>query len=126
MNELERAVELEKMIHEKVSEDIYVGVGVSRPVKGTKFIHMVHKNGKDVFSLHEMTDEEILEKAEELSKSIFIKIETICMDLIGKEVWVNKEKPVFVRGLYKNNEDEYIIETTTGNIYLVDDLYIKE
>jgi len=126
MNTLQRAIEIEKMIHEKVSKDIHVGVGIYSYTEGTKYIHMIHKNSKDAFNLHEMTDEMILEKAKELCEPSFTKISTVCMGLIGKEVWVNKEIPIVIDSIGRNDDGYNIVTSIDGKAYNADNLYIKE
>ena len=125
MKALQRAIEIEEMIHKEVSEDIYVGVGINNHETGDKYIYMTHKNGKDMFNLISKTDEEILEEAKLLCEPTYIRITSVCLDLIGKEVYIDKEIPIVVKSISKNESGNNIVTSDTGKTFSADSLYLK-
>ena len=125
MKALQRAIEIEEMIHEKVSKDIYVGVGINGYNERTKYIYMYHINDKNYFGLEKMKDSQILSKAKELCESNFTKISTVCLDLIGKEVYIDKEIPIVIKGISKDESGNNIVTSDTGKTFSADSLYLK-
>jgi hypothetical protein len=125
VNNLKRAVKLQDEIHENVTKDILVGVGVDSAARKSTYIYMKHANGREAFSLTDMTDKEVLKKAKELCKATFTKVTTLCLDIIGEEVWIDKETPITINSIARDSEGNNIVTTTTGKTYSADNLYIK-
>ena len=121
MTTLERATKIENML----PDNIRVGVGISDYAEGTQFIFMQHKNGRDAYGLHDKTDEEILKEAKELSEPRYTKITTVCLNIIGKEIWVDKKIPIVIVSIARDSEGNNSVTSAEGKTYLADNLYIK-
>jgi len=68
---------------------------------------------------------DIIAKAKEMEKPNWVKIETVCMDLIGKTVYVDKEIEVEIVTISGTEKGIHII-TTNGRTFSVENLWIKE
>ena len=126
MNTLERATKLQELIHKEFTTDILVGVGVENYSTLTNYMYMRHRNGREAFNLGGLTDIQILERAVELCEPSYTKITTICLDLIGKEIYVDKKIPITVNSFARDSEGNNIVTSTDGRTYSAENLYIKE
>jgi len=67
----------------------------------------------------------IIAIAKEMEEAAWIKIETVCMNLIGKKVWVDKEIEVTIKSI-SGDTGKVEVLTTSGRTYSADNLWIKE
>ena len=125
MNILERAAKLQDEIHENITKDILVGVGVDNYNTLTNYMYMKHRNGKNAFNLQKKTDKEILEIAIKMCEPNYTKITTICLDIIGKEVYVDKEIAITINSISRDSEGNNIVTSFDGISYNADNLYIR-
>ena len=85
-------------------------------------------NGKDEFGITDLVKkgdlDGLISAAYKTKKVEYSRINTICMDLIGKEVWVDKEILITVAEI-KATEEGTIIVSTNGRTYNSDSLWIE-
>ena len=100
------------------SRDIVVGMN-----RHTRtYIVLFYKN-KTAFP--DDTVESIQSKCRELLKDKFIKLDTICMNIIGSTIYVDKDIEIVVSSMGGNDEGT-CVKSSSGRTYGVDNLWIKE
>ena len=125
MNELieimTRALDLNyKLLDEDI--DVVVLVGGHSPTRPFMYL----RSSKDtVFDIElENTDQEIINKARLLVESKFTRLETVCVNIIGKQIYLDRDMRFFVETITKDG----IVCSRYGQTYTLNtnNLYIKE
>jgi len=82
--------------------------------------------GKDAFSLSEHLDDvdNLIKIAWSLKKKELVHITKICIDLINKQVFVDKTYPITIVGI-EATEDGTVVKTNKGRTFSADDLWME-
>jgi hypothetical protein len=116
-----RALDLNyKLMEEDIEVVVLLGsTGYTRP-----FMYL--KSAKDsAFDIAlDSTDQEVINKAKLLVEPKFIRLKTVCVNIIGEQVYLDKDMCFFVEAITK----EGIVCSRYGETYTLrtDNLYIKE
>lgn len=122
---IERSVKLNRRLR-AIGLNILLGVSPSRYSKFDKICHFIYleniNTGKTKHSINRLTDSEIIEEAIKMSRPQFIKLDKVCVNIIGEIVYYNKIEPLMVKSILNKEtlltEDERELE--------IKDCYIKE
>ncbi len=91
----------------------------------TYYMHC-YTNGREEFNLKlEDGIDKLIKIGWELKSPEWVNITTVCIDMIGKELWVDKMKPIIVETVAMGTDYTNIV-STDGDIYEADDLWMKE
>jgi len=118
----ERALRLQRRLS-AIDDRLVVGVGTGY-CNNEPFMYcsMKGSNDRSIHGLTRMDDNSIIKESKQLLEPIFTPISKLCVDLIGKKVYLNKEKELVVKSITSKTT----IEATDGEIYLVKNLYLKD
>ena len=125
MNALEKAIKLQRRLN-ALDLDIYVGVLASKSYETKRIeqsLYLKNNVDKGEYNLENKSIEEIIEIAKELAKPTFINLgnKSVCIQLLGKTVYINKEEPKTVKAITVDG-----LVMTDDNIYPLDECWIKE
>ncbi len=115
-------------ILENLVGDVKIYVGNSyygRPEDDYHYM-MCHTTKKDAFSLTEHLGDidHLIKIAWSLKKKELVHITKICMDLINKQVFINKTYPITIVGI-EATEDGTVVKTSKGRTFSADDLWME-
>ena len=86
-------------------------------------------NGKDQFGIAELVEagdlDGLISAAYETKKLELIRVKAVCMNLIGREVWVDRETIITVESI-TGTKDEVKVLSTSGRTYSANNLWITE
>jgi len=116
-----RALELNyKLMDENI--DVVVLLGSSGYTRPFMYLKSAKYSAFDIAL--GSTDQEVIEKAKLLVEPKFIRLETVCISIIGEQVYLDKDMCFFVEAITKDG----IVCSRYGETYtlLNNNLYIKE
>ena len=119
----ERALRLQRRLS-AIDDRLLIGVGTGYYNK-EPYMYCALKGSYDK-SVHGLIriddDSKVIEESKKLLEPTFTPIRTLCVNLIGKKVYLDKEKEVVVKSITSKTT----IEATDGETYLVKNLYLKD
>lgn len=119
---LERVLRLQRRIN-ALGLNVLIGVGIFERTQ-TQYIYLRSSKGTD-YSLSDLTDSEIIEKAKDLVKPKFKLIKgNICPDILNISVYI-KQGDEFIELTVESITREGLL-LSDGKVYSKDELYIKE
>ena len=119
--------EINKILENLVG-DVKIYTGNSHYGKPGADYHymMCHTTQKDAFSLTEHLNDidHLIKIAWSLKKKELIHIKKICIDLINKQVFVDKTYPITIVGI-EATKDGTVVKTSKGRTFSADDLWME-
>ena len=105
---------------------IYVGNSYYGKPEADYYYMMCHTSKKDAFNLTEYMDDidHLIKIAWLLKKKELVHITKICIDLINKQVFVDKTYPITIVGI-EATEDGTVVKTSKGRTFSADDLWME-
>ncbi len=95
-------------------------------VSGEEYEYMaLHNSNKTQHGIKDMTIDQLIKVAWELKSPSWVKITSICANLIGSTVWFNKQHELVVASVAMG-KDGVDITMQDGSIYTDFNLWIKE
>ena len=86
-------------------------------------------NGKDQFGITELVEagdlDGLISAAYKTKSPELLRVRTVCMNLIGREVWVDRETIITVESI-TGTKDEVKVLSTSGRTYSANNLWIEE
>ena len=124
----ERGIVLTKIIHSIGLKDVFVMVGShgGSDNQGYFYVRNNANGGRDEYGVQsDMTSGDAIEIAKRLSKPRFTQLRNACVDILGQEVWFNKEEPIIVKSFRLNEDGAVIITSEDGLDYNQNTLWRK-
>ncbi len=95
-------------------------------VSGEEYEYMaLHNGNKTQHGIKDMTIDQLIKVAWELKSPSWVKITSICANLIGSTVWFNKQHELVVASVAMG-KDGVDITMKDGSVYTDFNLWIKE
>ena len=102
---------------------IYIICSSSKPNYEYSYMQL-KDSSKTAYNIESMTINQLIKAAWKLKTPKWVKLNTVCVDLVGRDVWFNKEHKFTVKAV-AISKDDTTVYMTDGTSYTNENLWIK-